>query len=164
MTLIGAGVTLSSFGLMALLGSVIETDPLAVALGSMTGLALSVGYALLILDRFHQEKQPRPNDAGGLATAAMRAGDPERAQRAATNAVAGTGRAVLFAGSGLILALLLASAIAPTKILTSLGIGVLLCGALAVGAVPGARAELRASTLACRSQGEVAEWLKALAC
>ncbi len=116
-TLTGLAVTLSAFGLMALLGKLVATDPLAVALGSMTGLVLSVGYGLLILDRFHQE------ELGG-----------ERAARAAEKAVAGSGRAVLFAGGALILALLLASAIAPTKILTSLGIGVLLCAALAVGA------------------------------
>ena len=47
--------------------------------------------------------------------------------------MATTGRAVLFAGTGLILALLLATAIAPTKILTSLGIVRRLCSALAVG-------------------------------
>ncbi len=159
-TAVGAGVTLSTFGLMALLGRAIDTDPLAVALASMTGLALSVGYALLILDRFHQEegkegKAPPPEGApqrvaqsGSNAaaesdsqpTAILQATKPSsaasgsRAARAATEAVAGTGRAILFAGTGLILALALASAIAPTKILTSLGIGVLLCSALAVGA------------------------------
>jgi putative drug exporter of the RND superfamily len=175
-TAIGAGVVLSAFGLMALVGRVIETDPIAVALASMTGLALSVGYALLILDRFHQEEagdeDGAPPQRGSAARAAQyetratdgaerptglergaagatqhetRAADgaertpaltrsAARATRYAAEAVAGTGRAVLFAGTGLILALLLASAIAPTKILTSVGIGVLLCSALAVGA------------------------------
>ncbi len=128
-TLIGAGVVLSAFGLMALLGRLIDTDPIAVALGSMTGLALSVGYALLILDRFHQDEQ----EQGGEESAPER-DSTEMVARAASDAVAGAGRAVLFAGTGLILALLLATAIAPTKILTSLGIGVLLCSALAVGA------------------------------
>ncbi len=121
-TAIGAGVVLSAFGLMALLGRAIEIDPIAVALASMTGLALSVGYSLLILDRFHQERQEEEDGNGD--------GAPLRA----TEAVAGTGRAILLAGTGLILALLLATAIAPTKILTSVGIGVLLCSALAVGA------------------------------
>ncbi len=121
-TLTGAGVVVSTFGLLAILGRVIEIDPIAVALASMTGLALSVGYALLILDRFHQAER----DAGADSTAAS--------ARLAGEAVAGTGRAVLFAGTGLILALLLATAIAPTKVLASLGIGVLLCSTLAVGA------------------------------
>ncbi len=117
-TLVGAATVLSAYGLMALLGRVIDTDPIAVALASMTGLALGVAYSLLILDRFHQQQRPT---------------DTAAARRAAEEAVATTGRAVLFAGTGLILALLLATAIAPTKILTSLGIGVLLCSALAVG-------------------------------
>ena len=119
-TLVGAATVLSAYGLMALLARVIETDPIAVALASMTGLALGVGYTLLILDRFHQQQSPA--DA-----------DPRDATLAATTAVATTGRAVLFAGTGLILALLLATAIAPTKILVSLGIGVLLCSVLALG-------------------------------
>jgi X-X-X-Leu-X-X-Gly heptad repeat protein len=127
-TLIGAGVVLSAFGLMALLGRLIDTDPIAVALGSMTGLALSVGYALLILDRFHQDEQARGEEAASARDPAA------QVATAASDAVAGAGRAVLFAGTGLILALLLATAIAPTKILTSLGIGVLLCSLLAVGA------------------------------
>ncbi len=118
---LGEGTVLAGFGLMTLLGKVIETDPIAVALASMTGLALGVGCSLLILDRFHQEELATP-------------GSVREAAAAASSAVAGTGRAVLFAGTGLILALLLATAIAPTKILTSLGIGVLLCSALAVGA------------------------------
>lgn len=125
-TLTGAGVVLSTFGLMALLGRAIEIDPIAVALASMTGLALSVGYALLILDRFHQAERDA-QAAGGADT-------PAASARFASEAVAGSGRAVLLAGSGLILALVLATAIAPTKILVSLGIGVLLCSALAVGA------------------------------
>jgi putative drug exporter of the RND superfamily len=130
-TLTGAGVVLSAFGLMAILGRVIEIDPIAVALASMTGLALSVGYALLILDRFHQAER----DAGaGAGEGAPASDSAETSARLASEAVAGSGRAVLLAGTGLILALLLATAIAPTKILTSLGIGVLLCSALAVGA------------------------------
>ena len=108
-TLVGAATVLASYGLMALLARFIETDPIAVALASMTGLALGVGYSLLVLDRFHQ---------------LQRAGI-DRSQKAlasaAEAAVATSGRAVLFAGTGLILALLLATAIAPTKILVSLG-------------------------------------------
>jgi X-X-X-Leu-X-X-Gly heptad repeat protein len=120
-TLIGAATVTSSFGLMALLGKVMPTDPIAVALGSMSGLALGVAFALLILDRAHQEgRHPEA--------------DPRDAALAATAAVQTTGRAVLVAGSGLILALLLAVAIAPTKILASLGVGVLVCATFAVGA------------------------------
>ena len=121
LTLMGAGTTLAGFGIMALLGKVIETDPIAVALASMTGLALGVGFALLILDRFREQEHPP--------------GAPSRdAALAASQAVASTGRIVLFSGTALIVALVLAVAIAPTTILMSLGIGVLLCSALATGA------------------------------
>jgi len=121
LTLMGAGTTLAGFGIMALLGKVIETDPIAVALASMTGLALGVGFALLILDRFREQEHPP--------------GAPRRdAALAASQAVASTGRIVLFSGTALIVALVLAVAIAPTTILMSLGIGVLLCSALATGA------------------------------
>ena len=58
LTLMGAGTTFAGFGIMALLGKVIETDPIAVALASMTGLALGVGFALLILDRFREQEHP----------------------------------------------------------------------------------------------------------
>jgi RND superfamily putative drug exporter len=119
-TLVGASTVLAADGLMALLGHFIDTDPIAVALASMTGLALGVGYSLLILDRVHRQRR----SAGST---------PADATRAASIAVATTGRAVLFAGGGLVLSLLLATAIAPTTILTSLGIGVLLCSALAIG-------------------------------
>ncbi len=95
---------------MALLGQVIETDALAVALASITGLALGVGFSLMIVDRFREE---------GMAAAGV---------------VTTAGRAVLLSGTALIVALILATAIAPTPILTSIGIGVLLCSALATGA------------------------------
>jgi RND superfamily putative drug exporter len=119
-TTVGAATVLAEYGVMALIGKVIDVDAVAIALASMTGLALGVGYSLLILDRFHQEE---------LAPGEQ----PHKAVLAASSAVSTTGRAVLLAGTGLILALLLATAIAPTKILTSLGVGVLVCSALAVG-------------------------------
>lgn len=134
-TLVGAATTLAGFGLMALVGKLIDVDAVAIALASMTGLALGVGFSLLLLDRFHQQEvgphdtQPQLPLGAGLAAAAKR----REAAHDAVAAVSSTGRAILFAGTGLILALLLATAIAPTKILTSLGVGVLLCSALAVG-------------------------------
>jgi RND superfamily putative drug exporter len=120
-TAFGAVTALAGFGVMALLGKVVDTDAIAVALAAMTGLALGVGFSLLMLDRFHQEEFAH-------------GGAPERAAQAAATAVATTGRAILFSGTALIVALVLATAIAPTPILTSLGIGVLLCSALATGA------------------------------
>ncbi len=114
----GAVTALAGIGAMTLLGTAIDTDPVAVALASMTGLALGVGFALMILDRFRE--------ADGL-------GD-RGAALAATEAVATTGRAVLISGTAMLIALVLATAIAPSTILMSLGVGVVLCSALATGA------------------------------
>ena len=61
----GAVTTLVGFGAMALLGQVVETDPLAVALASITGLALGVGFSLMIVDRFREEELASPPPAGG---------------------------------------------------------------------------------------------------
>ena len=102
----GAVTTLAGFGAMTLLGEAIDVDATAIALGSVTGLALGVGYTLMIYRRWQED---------GVATA-----------------VETSGRAVLIGGTSLIIALILATMIAPTTILTSLGIGVLLCAALAV--------------------------------
>jgi len=116
---IGAATVLASYGLMTLLGKLIAVDPVAVALASISGLTLGVGYSLLILDRFHRQE---PAHASRRET-----------MLAASTAVATSGGAVLVAGTGLILALVLATVIAPTQILVSLGIGVLICSALAIG-------------------------------
>lgn len=139
-TLVGAATVLAGFGVMALVGKVISVDPLALALASMTGLALGVGYALLVLDRFHQQEMASDPGLGthqeqlDLPRRERPSGsDASRVALAAGAAVSTTGRAVLFAGTGLILALLLASAIAPTEILVSLGVGILICSLLAIG-------------------------------
>lgn len=121
-TLLGGATVLAADGLMALIGHVIDTDAIAVALAAMTGLALSVGYSLMILDRVHRERQGSAEDA-----------EHTHVTLAAVTAVLSSGRALLLAGAGVIVALLIATAIAPTSIITSLGIGILLCAALAVG-------------------------------
>jgi uncharacterized membrane protein YdfJ with MMPL/SSD domain len=51
-TAVGAVSTLAGFGEVALLGKVLTLDPVGVAAGTMTGLALATAFALLILDRF----------------------------------------------------------------------------------------------------------------
>jgi RND superfamily putative drug exporter len=117
-TLLGGGTTFAGLGVMALLGKVIETDAVAVALAAITGLALGVGFALVILDRYREEAH------GPAVPAAL----------AATRSVASAGRVVLYSGTATIVALVIAVAIAPTTILMSLGIGVLLCATLATGA------------------------------
>jgi RND superfamily putative drug exporter len=120
-TTVGATSMLAGFGTVALLGHVISVDPVAIALGSMTGLALGVGFSLLILDRFRQEEHPPGANPRDAATPALRDLNT-------------TGRAVLIGGTAVIVALGLVAAIGPTALLTSLGIGMSICAAMATGA------------------------------
>ncbi len=108
-TLVAAASAIAGLGAIRLLGGLLAIDPVAVPLGAMSGLALGGAYALIVLDRFRREPV-RP---------------------LAASAALAEGRGVLLAGGGLIAALLAASAIAPTKVIVSVGAGVLACGALA---------------------------------
>ena len=118
-TAVGAISMLSGFGEVALLGHVVKLDPVGVALGTMTGLALGVGFALLVLDRFHRERR-----------VAARSGD---AAPAAISELVTTGRAVLIAGTGIVVALALVALVGPTALMISLGAGMLTCAAFATG-------------------------------
>jgi RND superfamily putative drug exporter len=118
-TAVGAISTLAGFGEVALLGHVIALDPVGVALGTMTGLALGVGFALLILDRFHREQ--------------LAPGMPPDAANAALRELQTTGRTVLIAGTGIALSLALVAVIGPTQLMVSLGTGMLACALFATG-------------------------------
>ena len=107
-------------GVMTLLARVIDTDPTAVAVGSLAGLALGVGFALMIVERFREER--------------ARGTEPHPSGMAAARTVATGGRAVLWGGTAFAMCLILAVLISPTVILASLGIGVLLCVLLSTGA------------------------------
>ncbi len=119
-TAVGAISLLSGFGEVALLGHVMAVDPVGVAAGTMAGLALGVGFALLILDRFHREELPDGVHARDAVTAA-------------TTELRTTGKAVLVGGSALILALLLVTAVGPTQLMDSVGAGAVACAAFALG-------------------------------
>ena len=119
-TAVGAISTLAGFGEVALLGHLITLDPVGVALGTMTGLALGVGFALLILDRFHREELAPGTQPPDAATAALRE-------------LQTTGRTVLIAGTGIALSLALVAVIGPTQLMVSLGTGMLACALFATG-------------------------------
>ncbi len=119
-TAVGAISMLAGFGEVAILGKVLTLDPVGVALGTMTGLALGVGFALLILDRFHREEWPDGIHSRDVMTAAIT--DLET-----------TGRAVLVGGTTLVLALALVAVVGPTQLMVSLGTGALTCAAFAIG-------------------------------
>jgi putative drug exporter of the RND superfamily len=116
----GAISMLSGFGEVALLGHLMAVDPVGIAAGSMTGLALGVGFALMILDRFHREEFPDGAPARDAVTAA-------------TVQLKTTGRALLVGGSALILALLVVAAIGPTQLIVSGGVGMIASSAFAIG-------------------------------
>ena len=119
-TAVGAISVLSGFGEVALLGHVFRLDPVGVAAGTMTGLALGVGFALLILDRFHREEPLGGASRRDSADAAVRE-------------LATTGKAVLVAGTALVLALAVVAIIGPTQLMVSVGSGALTCAAFATG-------------------------------
>jgi RND superfamily putative drug exporter len=119
-TAVGTVSVLAGFGAVALLGHVISVDPVTVAAGTMSGLALSIAFALLILDRFHHEER-------------LQAGRPRDPAPAARLELEGTGRAVLVAGSVLIVALVLAAVVGPNALFQSVGIGAVICAAFGTG-------------------------------
>jgi putative drug exporter of the RND superfamily len=119
-TAVGAISTLAAFGEVAVLGKVMHLDPVGVALGTMTGLALGVGFSLLILDRFHREELPDGMPARNAVVAALT--DLET-----------TGRAVLIGGSAIALALGIVAITGPSELMISLGTGMLTCALFATG-------------------------------
>src|SRR5581483_6482674 len=119
-TATGAVSTLAAFGVIALDGHVMKLDPVGVALGTASGLALGVAFALMVLDRFHNER--RAGGASGYDAAA-----------AAIQDLRSTGRAVLVGGSAIVLALVIAAIVGPPELLISLGTGMLTSAAFAIG-------------------------------
>lgn len=118
-TIVAAATTMSSFGIMALLGKGMTLDALALATGAIAGLARGASFSLVMLDRFHREESADPR---------------RRLDAVLEEAVGSTGRALLFAGTVMIAALLLVDFLSTTDVLATLGIGAVLCTALATGA------------------------------
>lgn len=118
-TAFGAATVYMSFGMLALNGAILPVDAVAVALGSLTGLALGMGYAMVMVRRFREEESA---DGGHVSSV-----------HAASEAVATTGRAILFGGTALIICLVLALLLSSLKLEFSVGVGIVTCAALAVG-------------------------------
>ena len=73
LTALGGATTLMSFGAMALLGKAIDVDATAVTLASMAGLALGVGYAMLVYRRWRDGAQRSSTRTTAPATRSPRA-------------------------------------------------------------------------------------------
>lgn len=122
--------TLAGIGVLALLARLVDTDPIAVAAGALTAIGLGGVYAMTVTQRFVA------HDIVDLPA--------ERASSAALtrDVVRLSGRGIVVGGTAFVLALAVASRIAPSDALTSVGIGALVCGAvglaLAVLALPAA--------------------------
>ena len=99
----GAIAVLTSRGLLSLLTHIFDVDSLALTVCSMMGLALGVDYALLLVSRFREE----------LAQGA----DPLEAAWATRRTA---GRTTVFAGSTLVLSMVVALFVVPGALLASL--------------------------------------------
>ncbi|MFP5363029.1 MAG: MMPL family transporter [Thermoleophilia bacterium] len=119
-TTFAAIAALTGIGLVALLARLIDTDPIAVAAGALTGLGLAAVYGMTMTQRFCA------HDSAGIPRS--------RTQSAALAAaiVRLSGRGVLVGGSAFVVALAVASRIAPPAALTSLGIGAVVCAAVSM--------------------------------
>jgi putative drug exporter of the RND superfamily len=111
----GAVTVISSRGLLAILTNWFSIDAFALAVCTMMGLALGVDYALLMVSRFREEL------AGGA--------DPMEAARATRRTA---GRTTVFAGSTLMLSMLVAFFIVPGSLLGSLAATLFLVVGLSV--------------------------------
>jgi putative drug exporter of the RND superfamily len=113
-----AGTVLAvGYGFTALTARIMEVDPVAVAGAAILGLVLSSSFALIMESRYREERR-----TGDSATAA------------ATRAVASTGRTVLLAGTAVVAMLIIATLLATTQILNSVGAGALVTSAVATTA------------------------------
>jgi RND superfamily putative drug exporter len=113
----GAVTVIASRGILYYLTSWFDIDAFALTVCSMMGLALGVDYALLMVSRFREE----------LASGAAPAEAARRTRRTA-------GRTVMFAGSTLLLSMLVSLLILPGSLLASLAGTVIMVVILSVTA------------------------------
>jgi putative drug exporter of the RND superfamily len=111
----GAVTVVASRGLLSILTNWFNVDAFALVVCTMMGLALGVDYALLMVSRFREEL------AGGA--------EPREAARATRHTA---GRTTVFAGSTLMLSMLVAFFIVPGSLLGSLAATLALVVALSV--------------------------------
>ncbi|HEU4707529.1 MAG TPA: MMPL family transporter [Solirubrobacterales bacterium] len=111
----GAVTVLASRGLLWIVTHFASVDALALTVCTMMGLALGVDYALLMVSRFREEL------AGGASP-----------RRAALRTRRTAGRTTAFAGSTLVLSMLVALFVVPGALLASLAATLILVVALSV--------------------------------
>lgn len=102
----GGAVVAATRGVLSILSGLVEIDLFVLGATAMMGLALGVDYALLVVSRFREERDRR--DLADAVEATVRA----------------TARSILPAGSGLLLAMLVAPLVLPNVLVRSVAIGV----------------------------------------
>lgn len=112
------------YGLTTIAASVIRVDAVAAAGAAMVGLALGVGFGLLMVARFRDDLRKE-------------ASDPEAAAHGAVEASRSAGRAVLIAGTAMVAAMVIATTLSMTEILNSIGIGATLMAVVAAAGAVG---------------------------
>jgi RND superfamily putative drug exporter len=112
---IGGIVVAATRGVLDLLAGTVTIDSIALGTAGMMGLALGVDYSLLIVSRFREEMAERD--------------DVERAVR---TTVLSTGRSILPAGCGLVLAMVASIWLIPGTFIASVALAVIACSVLSV--------------------------------
>jgi RND superfamily putative drug exporter len=112
---IGGSVVAATRGTVGLLLGAVNIESFALGVVGMMGLALGVDYALLVVSRFREEVR-----SGGDVSTALQV------------TVESTGRAIVPAGAGLVLAMLVAMQVFPNPLVTSVGFVVIVVSLLSV--------------------------------
>lgn len=104
---VGGTVVVAGRGVLNLLTGAVEMDLFAMGIVGMLGLALGVDYSLLTISRFREERAKGSDDAVAIATT-----------------VAGTGRAIVPAACGLLIAMAAAVLVYPSVTTKSIAVAV----------------------------------------
>lgn len=112
---LGAAVVAATRGVLDLLQHLVRLESFALGAAGMIGLALGVDYSLLVVARFREEMRKRDDVA-----------------EAVRETVVKTGRSVVPAGLGLLLAMLVASQLLPGSVVSSVAVAVAAATVLSV--------------------------------
>jgi putative drug exporter of the RND superfamily len=113
--IVGGAVVASTRGVLDLLLPYVEIDAFALGAVGMMGLALGVDYSLLIVSRFREEIR-----------------DTDDVAAAVRETIVATGRSVVPAGGGLILAMAVTPQVLPGTVVTSVAVSVVVAAMLSV--------------------------------
>jgi RND superfamily putative drug exporter len=114
---VGAMVVAATKGVLDLSAGMVRVDSFALGAAGMLGLALGVDYSLLVVSRFREERE---TEAGADIAGAVQA------------TVMATGRSIVPAGCGLVLAMLISAQVLPSAVISSVSLAVIVASVLSV--------------------------------